>query len=172
MAKAVERVETRASTQRSSTRLSETEEKNLQVFDNKDGKTHISGMYRWIDKEYTAQVFNYGRRMMFEFVVPEPAAFWVESRLAAHAGEIVVPQPPAPPVYQSVALGFGPADVDEAKLAELRQKYDLSGIPPLVREKMAVLVNQGNGTTSFTETAPNASDKWFTRTYGARITGG
>ena len=32
-------------------------------------------MYRWIDKHYRAQVFNYGKRLMFEFVIPEPAAF-------------------------------------------------------------------------------------------------
>ncbi len=42
-------------------------------------------MYRWVDKRYRAQVYNYGMRMLLEFVVPEPAAFY----RAARAGEAV-----------------------------------------------------------------------------------
>ena len=35
----------------------------------------ISGIYRWVDKIYEAQVYNYGlREALIEVVVPEPAA--------------------------------------------------------------------------------------------------
>jgi hypothetical protein len=75
--KAVKRIETRVSRQRTTTKLFETEETTTHGFKNVPGKTHVSGIYRWLDKRYRAQVFNYGKRMMFEFLVPEPAAFLV-----------------------------------------------------------------------------------------------
>lgn len=37
--------------------------------------SHLVGLYRWVDKIYEARVVNYGKRLMFEFMVPEPAAF-------------------------------------------------------------------------------------------------
>lgn len=36
---------------------------------------HVVGLFRWVDKIYEARVVNYGKRLMFEFTVPEPAAF-------------------------------------------------------------------------------------------------
>ena len=37
---------------------------------------NLTGVYRWVDKYYEAQIYNYGKRMMFEFIIPEPAAFY------------------------------------------------------------------------------------------------
>ena len=51
----------------------EFEEKNLHQFTAKD--KHIVGVYRWVDKVYDNQIYNYGERTMFEFIVPEPAAY-------------------------------------------------------------------------------------------------
>ena len=53
----------------------ETEEVNTHGFDNTEGTEHAVGVYRWLDKLYQGQVKNYGKRLMFEMVVPEPAAF-------------------------------------------------------------------------------------------------
>lgn len=55
--------------------IQEIEEINKHGFDNKGGSKHVVGIYQWIDKVYEAQVFNYGKRMLFDFMVPEPAAF-------------------------------------------------------------------------------------------------
>ena len=56
--------------------VNEVEEINKHSFDNtKEGAANISGVYRFIDKIYHAQIVNYGKRLMLEFVVPEPAAF-------------------------------------------------------------------------------------------------
>jgi len=51
------------------------EETNKHVIDNSKSDKHVTGIYRWVNKKYKAQVFNYGKRMMLEFLVPEPAAF-------------------------------------------------------------------------------------------------
>ncbi len=56
--------------------LSETEQTHVQIYDNVEGPEHVIGVYRHLDQIWRAQVFNYGRRLMLDFVVPEPAALW------------------------------------------------------------------------------------------------
>ncbi len=56
-------------------KIVETEETNSHTFKNStaDGGTkHINGMYQFINAEYKGQVMNYGKRLMFEFILPEP----------------------------------------------------------------------------------------------------
>lgn len=53
----------------------EFEETNTHGFDNRKNPNHISGVYRWVDKVYRNTVVNYGKRLMYEFMVPEPASF-------------------------------------------------------------------------------------------------
>jgi hypothetical protein len=73
--KAVDRVQTRTLTRRTVTISHVIEEVNKHSFDNKNGTADIVGIYRYVDKIYRAQVVNYGKRLMLEFTVPEPAAF-------------------------------------------------------------------------------------------------
>jgi hypothetical protein len=56
------------------------------------GTCHRVAHYRWIDKVYQAQVYNYGARAMYELMVPRPAAMFLhltektqEHALAAQA---------------------------------------------------------------------------------------
>jgi hypothetical protein len=77
--------------------LEETEEKNKHKFDNTVAPTgHIRGIYRFLNKVYDAQVYNYGQRMMYEFIVPEPAAYflWAMISDADDDAGLVKPQPP------------------------------------------------------------------------------
>ena len=61
--------------QRTSKIISEVEEINKHGFNNKGGSQNVCGIYCWLDKQYQAQVYNYGKRLMFEFIIPEPASF-------------------------------------------------------------------------------------------------
>ena len=54
--------------------LREVEEKNLHELKN-DNPDHIRGVYQFVDKIYQAQVFDYGIRMMYDFIIPEPASY-------------------------------------------------------------------------------------------------
>jgi hypothetical protein len=55
--------------------ITELEERNKHSIDNtKDGADHRAGIYYWVNKVTHAQVFNYGKHMMFDMIVPEPAA--------------------------------------------------------------------------------------------------
>lgn len=71
------------------------EDDENQAFDNTKGQNHISGIYQWVEKVYLAQVFNYGRHLLFDIMVPEPAA----SLLAAATippKDQKLPVPPSP----------------------------------------------------------------------------
>jgi hypothetical protein len=48
-------------------------EDNSHVFDNREGSEHVSGVYRYINAIYKNQIYNYGKRLMYEFMVPQPS---------------------------------------------------------------------------------------------------
>jgi hypothetical protein len=77
ISRSVQKIKARVLTRRSRIDVSEIEIINEHSFDNtKTGAEHINGIYRWVDKYYKAQIVNYGKRTMLEFMVPEPAAFF------------------------------------------------------------------------------------------------
>jgi hypothetical protein len=69
--------------------IEEFEEKNAHGFDNTLGTEHVIGIYQWLDRIYEAQVHDYGIRLFFDVMVPEPAAFQLQaiaSRVGAAEG--------------------------------------------------------------------------------------
>lgn len=75
--RALERIVQRTSERRTSKVIKEFEENNKHGFDNRgDAAQHVTGIYRWIDIIYTNRLINYGKRLMVEFMVPEPAEFY------------------------------------------------------------------------------------------------
>lgn len=171
VSKAVERVETRVVQQRTTVLTFETEEKNHQEFSNVGGKAHVSGIYRWIDKEYTAQIFNYGKRLMFEFLVPEPAAFWVDSKIHAYEYQLEVPQPPYPePTRKTATLPFVWNEITVDRFNQLKAQYDLRDMIYPATAKSAPLRNKQSRERTFRETGVFKSD--VTRTFNSVIEGG
>jgi hypothetical protein len=47
--------------------------------DNKDGTEGIRGIYQWVDKKYKTRILNYGKRLLYDVVIPEPASFLIAS---------------------------------------------------------------------------------------------
>ncbi|OVE54755.1 hypothetical protein [Chryseobacterium mucoviscidosis] len=72
-ARALDRIVTKVKEERIDKIIEEFEENNKHGFDNTKGSSHVVGVYRWVDKVVKNQIYNYGKRMMFEFMVPEPA---------------------------------------------------------------------------------------------------
>lgn len=77
--RALERVVTKISEERIQKIVHDVQLNNVHEFDNR-GKIgsdtlpqHITGVYRWVDKKVKNQILNYGKRTMFEFMIPEPA---------------------------------------------------------------------------------------------------
>lgn len=71
--KATERLLTKVAEERIEKIIEEFEENNAHGFDNRNGDKHVIGVYRWVDKKMKNQIYNYGKRTMFEFMIPEPA---------------------------------------------------------------------------------------------------
>lgn len=76
--KAVERIVSKTREERVRKIINEYTEENKHGYDNRDGENHINGVYRWVDKVYKNQLVNYGMRLMYEFMIPEPASLHQE----------------------------------------------------------------------------------------------
>ena len=72
-ARALDRVVTKVHQERIEKIIEEFEENNSHGFDNRKGDKHVVGVYRWVDKLMKNQVWDYGKRLMFEFAIPQPA---------------------------------------------------------------------------------------------------
>ncbi|WP_051349399.1 coiled-coil domain-containing protein [Chryseobacterium gregarium] len=92
--KATERLLTKVAEERIEKIIEEFEENNAHGFDNRNGDKHVIGVYRWVDKKMKNQIYNYGKRTMFEFMIPEPAKL---HRLATAASVTETLTAPADP---------------------------------------------------------------------------
>lgn len=80
--------------QRSQRRITtETTETNTHEINNVPGTGHVTGIYQWVNKVYQAQMFNYGLRTMFDFMVPEPATFLIDAMNKAHNSSVTLQKP-------------------------------------------------------------------------------
>lgn len=105
--RAMERVLTKVSEERVQKIIKEYVETNVHEFDNRGKVTavssdnpdvaqpkHITGVYRWIDKKMKNQIYNYGKRSMFEFMVPEPSRLHRLALTVAKAQVLTAPIDP------------------------------------------------------------------------------
>ena len=70
---ASERIISRVKNERKVSTTEEFTENNTHTFDNREGSEHVSGVYRFINAVYKNQIYNYGKRLMYEFMIPQPA---------------------------------------------------------------------------------------------------
>ncbi|HWA83216.1 MAG TPA: hypothetical protein VG820_07285, partial [Fimbriimonadaceae bacterium] len=98
------------------------EEKNTHGFDNKGGSGPVIGQYQWVDKIYEAQVFNYGKRMLYDIMLPEPAAFllYAASRPSKAQTDLLKPDP----------FTLTPTDLTEWNYPYYVKKYGVAGVEP------------------------------------------
>jgi hypothetical protein len=115
----------------------EYEEQNLHGFDNTEGREHVSGIYRWVDKYYRAKVVNYGKRLMYEFVVPEPASFYVFATKYNLITQ-VLPEKPEPPTRPNTSIPLSPSDITRYTYLDLVKLYDVQDIQPPPQEWIRV----------------------------------
>ena len=126
--RSVSKVQTKVSTQRTTKTISESEETNEHGVDNVGGPGHVIGVYRWVDKKYRAQVHNYGVRLLLEFIVPEPAAFWRASKIG-QAARNVNAVPPAPFVNKS-GDPLAVTDITPGTYLGFGSRWGVSGLTP------------------------------------------
>ncbi|WP_428743405.1 hypothetical protein [Tenacibaculum sp.] len=127
--RALERVVQKISTKRTSRMLREFEENNTHGFDNRKGDKHVTGVYRWVDKIYKNKLINYGKRLMYEFALPEPAKFYIESYFKNGGGSektvqgLIIPEKPIHP--SELTNGIQSAkDLGETNYQKIAAKYN------------------------------------------------
>ncbi|ROS75459.1 hypothetical protein EDF32_1869 [Cellulomonas sp. PhB143] len=125
VARSVSRVTDRVLQRRSTTTTSEFEERYSHGLDNTAGDANISGVYQWVDKVLQAQVYDYGKRMLFDLTLPEPGTAFVvaQSTDAADDGQHLVE--PAPFTLRA-------DQINEGNYRLYAQRYDVTGLeaPP------------------------------------------
>ncbi|MFY0483068.1 hypothetical protein ACI6PS_10710 [Flavobacterium sp. PLA-1-15] len=95
--KALDRIVNKVKEERIEKIVEEYEENNKHGFDNTQGDKHVVGVYRWVDKIYKNKVVNYGKRLMFEFMIPQPGKLHVlgmKEGIENESTEFEVPQDP------------------------------------------------------------------------------
>ncbi|MDR6969184.1 hypothetical protein J2X31_003211 [Flavobacterium arsenatis] len=95
--KALDRIVNKVKEERIEKIVEEYEENNKHGFDNTQGDKHVVGVYRWVDKLYKNKVINYGKRLMFEFMIPQPGklhTLGMKEGLDNESTEFEAPQDP------------------------------------------------------------------------------
>lgn len=72
----------------------------LHELDNQKSRKKVRGIYQWIDKRYGVSVLNYGKRLMYDVVVPEPASFFVQALKDAEKPESLQLKKPPEPTFR------------------------------------------------------------------------
>lgn len=106
-------------------KIVETEETNSHTFKNStaDGGTkHINGMYQFINAEYKGQVMNYGKRLMFEFILPEPMQLY-KKLMSKQMNPFGLKEPVRPNLH--------PKDITEDNFQDLVKEYNLQDVTPI-----------------------------------------
>ena len=109
---------------------------------------------------------------MFEFVLPEPAAFLVESKLRGFETQLDYPRPPQKPnpVDLPQWLRNMPANsITEARYRELSGQYDLSALPYPTQSKIVELIDSTTGKGEFAESGIPGGGTYTARTFTCRL---
>jgi len=120
--RAVSKITERVRTQIVRRTVNEFEEKTSHSYENGTGAGNITGIYQWIDKVYENQVYNYGKRLLYDLVVPEPGAFLLQAfaRAQSEGRELV-----KPPLWT-----LSPSMISEGTYTSLVNKYQATGVEP------------------------------------------
>ena len=122
IARSASKLVARVLERRSSTTITEFEEKFSHGFDNTQGTGHISGYYQWIDKVMQAQVYNYGKRLLFDVTVPEPGTNFIlmQTKGADQGQSLSKPTP----------FTLSADQINEGNYTQWAAKYQVIGLEP------------------------------------------
>ena len=140
--KTSERVRERVKKEERRRMLEQVEELNRHSIINEPATNgHVRGIYRWLNKVYDAQILNYGQRMMFEFVVPEPAAYLLYALIENPPSDNELVKPVAP-TYAGAALK--PSHLTRTNYLDYIARYQVRNVqaPPPEFQHVAVFDKQ------------------------------
>jgi hypothetical protein len=120
---------------------SEFDETVAHNFDNKAGSTVQIVVYQWLDKIVQAKVFSYGKRVLYDFVIPEPAVFLAFAR-SKWQPELAALQKPTLFALQPQDLSTNPKSSNYYQY--WAAGYGASGIQPPPEPKITIVRAYGD----------------------------
>jgi len=95
-------------------------EKAVHELDNRKNPKKVRGIYQWVDKKYKTRILNYGKRLLYDVVVPEPAAFLIDSLKNAA-------QPESFQLTKPVDPQISPTDLNPGTYRFYATRYGVTG---------------------------------------------
>ena len=98
---------------------------------------NVVGIYRWLNKNYTIKLYPKGFRMMYEFIIPEPAAWYLHAQAHQDSGKDMT-NFPSPPMVRDHGKSeehfrpLTPQDLDGSNYLRFASEYGISDLeaPP------------------------------------------
>lgn len=107
-------------------REEEHEEKVMRILDNSQGKESVRAIYRWLNRDYEIRIDNYGKRLILEIFIENPAENYIESQKSLNGMDLEQ--------WSSLASGGikSYADLTPENYFEWAQKYHVKTLiyPP------------------------------------------
>lgn len=128
----LDRIVQKVSKRRTSRILREFEETNKHGFDNREGTSHVTGIYRWVDKIYENKMVNYGKRLLYEFMLPEPSRNFKETLMDPMGGPMLVPILDKPLSLEEMGIE-SPNQINNYNYTSLAGYYGADVAAPLPR---------------------------------------
>ena len=157
--RSISKIQQRVREERTKKTIEEFEEINKHGF-KANNLGHTVGIYRWIDKYYKAQIFNYGDRLMFEFFVPEPAAFLIQTQRLKHNCRINFPTAPEIKDKNGTMRPLKASDITEYNYLEWISRYEVKEYepPPPVQTQVNFSKKTTKEATSDTESSKSSKE--------------
>lgn len=125
--KSVSKIIQKSREERSRRTLERVEETNEHGINNSTGDGHVRGLYSWVDKHYKARVINYGKRLMFEFIIPEPAAFYIHTEGDRKQVGVTMDKPTEPKIW---GRALKPSDLTKMNYDDFISEYNVQDVEP------------------------------------------
>lgn len=106
----------------------------VNTIDNLANDVIIRGIYRWVNKVFSTSLINYGRRLIVEFGVPDPAASCRESDIIYN-----IPVPP-----KSLPPAFSYGDITRDNYLQYVADYNMKEYPLPPEANKSVMVTLQN----------------------------
>ena len=105
-------------------------EKVRHTFENTTGTAHALVVYQWLDRVIQAQVFSYGKRVFYDFVLPEPSALL----LRATTKRLTPDGPPVKPAPFTLTA----SQLNEVNYTYYTAGYGATGVQPPPEPQLVV----------------------------------
>lgn len=124
-----QRVSEKINKVRAHTELKELEDTSISFLNNSNNTEPVYGIYCWLNKVYQAKVINYGNRMLFSFIVPNPADEYIKQLETLDNNDLTKPKSLEDFETSNTKHVFTYTDITTSNYLEMCQYYNIQNFP-------------------------------------------